>query len=53
MLYKENQLSDGIYLIKSGTLKYLKKVPYETPIESTTKNKWFIEQVKQIGVNKH
>lgn len=28
-------------------------MPYETPIESTTKNNWFIEQVKQIGVNKH
>ena len=50
-LYKEGDKVDGIYIIQTGTLQYIKNVPYMKPIKATTKNRWFEEQAEAIGVN--
>ena len=43
MIYKEGQISLGIYVLFKGTVNYMKNVQYRQPIGSKTKNKWFIE----------
>lgn len=50
-LYKEGEIVDGIYIVQSGTLQYSKNIPFIKPITATTKNRWFEEQAKAIGVN--
>jgi len=51
VVFKEGERVDGIYLVQEGEVKYTRKVPFEVPIASKTKNKWFIEQVKTIQAN--
>lgn len=50
VLYSENDLVDGFYLILDGNLKYRKTCEYMTPIEATTKSKWFVSQAIKSGV---
>ena len=50
-LYKEGDAVDGIYIVQVGQLQYSKNIPYIKPITATTKNRWFEEQAKAIGVN--
>ena len=51
-IYKENDEVDGLYLVISGSLLYKKKIQVELPVDSTTQNKWFKDEIKFQGFNK-
>lgn len=50
VLYHEGEEVDGIYLVISGSMSYNKVTKYQEPITSKTKNKWFVENTKKLGV---
>jgi hypothetical protein len=40
-----------MYLVVNGSFIYKKKIQIELPVDSTTKNKWFKDEIKFKGFN--
>ena len=51
VIYSEGDDVDGVYLVVKGSVKYVKNVRYQTPVESNTNNIWFKQQVVKSGIN--
>ena len=45
-LFKEGAEADGVYLLVKGSVVYQKKFQIEMPVDASTNNKWFIDEVK-------
>jgi CRP-like cAMP-binding protein len=40
VLYKEEDVASGVYIVVNGAVKYQKMSEFNVPIESKTNNKW-------------